>query len=201
MDRVCQAVLTTDHIDQLNLRTCKIDSRWNAVQVGTKLCLLHRIFSGTFTDQQFVAGRYAHVVISTQCCGGIALGIQVHNQHFKPIYRKASRQIDSSCGFTHPAFLVRNRNSSRAVWARKGQRVRGFHPRRALRSGRDGCVIPVLVVHRREVPFSIGVLLTGKPADQPRSAHYSPRLNCLNAHMDTLLGVPRVKHNSAQTKK
>ena len=92
------------HLQQLDLGCGQIDVRRQQIKSGrSRGTDLRR---AALAQQPIVGAQVQFILIDAAAHGGIALGIQVDQQHTGSGQRQRRAQVDAGGGLTHPAFLV-----------------------------------------------------------------------------------------------
>ena len=106
--RLPQAALPLGHIHQFHHRAGQLDVGGDDV---------HLVLGGNngvgslgLPDEQLVDAGLDVFLGDAEAAGGVALGVQVHNEDFFVLGGHTGRQIDRRGAFAHAALLVRNCN-------------------------------------------------------------------------------------------
>ena len=105
-----QPVRAILEIHQFQLGTRQVDRGGNDVQ-ARHLRMHHRVIDPRLAQQDVIAGEDALAVGNAQAGRGVALRIEVDQQHLQPRGRQRRGKIDGAGGLAHPALLVRDRNA------------------------------------------------------------------------------------------
>ena len=103
--RVAQAVFPAFDIDQFDFGAGQIRPRRHDVQAGN-FRGLHRLADGRRADQHLIGVDLALAPPDAQAGAGVALRIQVDEQHPAADGGKRRAQVDRRGGFADPAFLI-----------------------------------------------------------------------------------------------
>ena len=73
--------------------------------------LYQRIFRGNFTGQDILGGNLQLLFCYAETAGGVALGVEIHNENSVPKKTEGSRHVDGRSSLTHAALLVSKGNN------------------------------------------------------------------------------------------
>lgn len=106
---VSEKTFSVGAANQLYLGTSEIACRRKNVQVLEMHLPDHRVFDWAVSDEHVVHGGPNLVGLDSDAASGIALGIPVNEQ--RPLFGgcETGGEIDSGCGLSDPALLVRDR--------------------------------------------------------------------------------------------
>ncbi|MNX38234.1 hypothetical protein D3C86_685680 [compost metagenome] len=107
VDRPLQLALAFFHLHQVNLGAGEFAVGGQDI-VATGLRLHASLLDRGFANQHLVQVRFQCVLVDTAAHRGIALGVQVHQQHALIMRGKARRQVDGGGRLAHTALLIGN---------------------------------------------------------------------------------------------
>src|SRR5699024_6803905 len=116
---VVEAVLAAHEGHELDLRAGQVDGGGDAEDAVTGGGLLDGVGRGGLADEQFVAGGGAGGVLHPERRGGVALRVEVDDEHFRPVHRQTGGEVDGAGGFADATLLVGDRNETRHVRLRQ----------------------------------------------------------------------------------
>ena len=115
-----EPVLARDDGDQLDFGTSEVDRGRQDLEIGRLGGVDHMIRERGAGHQHLVRTGGARRVVDAEGGRGVALGIEIHQQHRQPAEREGGRQVDAGGGLSDAALLVRD-DEDAGEW-RRGQR-------------------------------------------------------------------------------
>ena len=122
--------------DQVDLRAGQVDGGGQHGQTGQIRTLPHQLVHRPLVDERLVDARCALFVLDAQRGGGVALGVEVDEQHLLAPLGEAGGHVHRGRGLAHAALLVRDHEHPgtrrRLAAARSpGRRARAVPPARS----------------------------------------------------------------------
>ncbi len=101
-----QATLAGDHAHELDLGAGQVDGGGHHPESGQLLARRHHVGEGLTLHQHVVRRGHAAVVVDAEGGRGVALGVEVDDEHALPELRQGGGHIDRGRRLADPALLV-----------------------------------------------------------------------------------------------
>src|SRR5690606_16596223 len=105
-ERVAQAEFLELHVEQLDFGGGQVAVGEDQVEAARLRCLDDGLLDRQFVDQHFIDGVLDAVLVDAGAGGGVALRVDVDQQHALFRRRQRGRKVDAGRGFAHTTFLV-----------------------------------------------------------------------------------------------